>query len=302
MCPDQRRMALDRVDLLDPVLLRTFVAVSETRGFTAAARRLGLRQSAVSQHVMRLEDRCGRRLFRRSTHSVELTPDGDALLPLAREVLEVGVRMDRYLSGVRLRGRVRFGASEDFASGALPRVLGGFARRHEGVDVELTVALSGQLYAAYDAGELDLILAKRRGGDRRGRPMWEEELRWVGRRGLVLGGAAPVPLILYPPPSLTREVAIRTLDAAGRSWRAACTSGSLSGIRAAALAGLGVAAHSPRLLPPGLAVVDRGAGLPPLGMIEFVVLGGTMPGTPAHALAEAMLSEAASISEAPDHA
>lgn len=295
MDDDHRTTAMDRVDLLDPVLLRTFVVVSEAGGFTAAAKRLGLRQSAVSQHVARLEERCGRRLFRRDTHSIEPTPDGDALLPMAREVLDVGARMDRYLSGVRLRGRVRFGASEDFVSGALPRVLGAFARRHDGVDVELTVALSGQLYAAYDVGELDLILAKRRGGDRRGRPMWTEELRWVGRRDLDLDPAAPVPLVLYPPPSLTREIALRALDAAGRPWRAACTSGSLSGIRAAVLAGLGVAAHSPRLLPPGLVVVDRDMGLPPLEAIEFVVIGGTAPGTVAHALAEAMLSEAASL-------
>lgn len=281
-------MTVDPVELLDPVLLRSFVMVCEAGGFTAAARRLDLRQSAVSQHVARLERRYGRRLLERDTHGVTLTPDGDALLPHAREVLAVGGRIERYLKGVRLRGRVRFGVSEDFVTAALPHVLAQFARHNDGVDVELTVALSGQLYQAYDAGELDLILTKRRGGDRRGRVAWTEPLRWVGRRGAMLDPAAPVPLVLYPPPSITRSIAIGVLDAAGRPWRAACTSGSLSGIHAAAMAGLGVAVHAPRLLPPGLAALDRSAGLPPLGMVEFVILGGETSGTPAAALAGAI--------------
>lgn len=281
-------MNMEPLGLVDPVLLRSFVAVCEARSFTAAARLLGLRQSTVSQHVARLEQRCGRRLLARDTHGVALTPDGDALLPHAREVLAVGARIERYLSGVRLRGRVRFGASEDFVSGALSDVLAGFARHHEGVDLELTVAMSGQLYPSFDAGELDLILTKRRDGDRRGRVAWTEPLQWVGRRGLALERDAPVPLVLYPPPSITRLIAIGVLDAAGRSWRAACTSGSLSGIHAAAMAGLGVAAHAPRLLPPGLSALDRSAGLPPLGMVEFVMLGGEAAGTPAAALAGAI--------------
>ena len=281
-------MIVDPVELADPILWRSFIAVCEARSFTAAARLLGLRQSAVSQHIARLERRCGRRLLARDTHGVALTPDGDALLPHAREVLAVGARIERYLSGVRLRGRVRFGASEDFVSGALADVLAGFARHHEGVDIELTVAMSGQLYPSFDAGELDLILTKRRGGDRRGRVAWTESLQWVARRGLTLDPASPLPLVLYPPPSITRSIAIGVLDAAGRPWRAACTSGSLSGIHAAVMAGLGVAAHAPRLLPPGLAALDRSTGLPPLGMVEFVMLGGDSAGTPAATLADAI--------------
>lgn len=291
-------MTVDPVDLLDPVLLRSFVTVCEAGGFTAAARRLGLRQSAVSQHVARLERRCDRRLLERDTHGVTLTPDGDALLPHAREVLAVGGRIERYLAGVRLRGRVRFGVSEDFVSAALPHVLAQFARHNEGVDVELTVSLSGQLYQTYDAGELDLILTKRRNGDRRGRSVWTEQLRWVGRRNLALDAARPVPLVLYPPPSITREIAIRSLDKAGRPWRAACTSGSLSGIHAAMMAGLGIAAHSPRLLPAGLAAIDSNHDLPPLGPVEFVIIGGKAANTPAGALAEAVLANIPRLAQA----
>ncbi|MDQ0471543.1 LysR substrate-binding domain-containing protein [Labrys wisconsinensis] len=278
------------LDILNPVLLQSFVAVSETRSFTAAARRLGLQQSAVSQHIARLEQRVGRRLFARDTHSVTLTPDGDAVLPFVRQALEAGLRIERYLEGSDLRGRIRFGASEDFVSTALPEILADFTARHSAVDLELTVGLSGNLYEAYDAGELDLVFAKRREGDRRGETAWEEAIGWIGRPGFEVAAAEPLPLLLYPPPSITRAVAIEALERAGRRWRIACTSASLSGLRAAALAGLGVTPHSVRLIPPGLAEVS--GDLPALGRIQFVVLGADAHGKAVKALAATLLANA----------
>ena len=65
--------------MLDPVQLASFLAVAQTRNFTEAGRRLGLQQSTVSQHVRKLEEAAGRRLFLRDTHSVQLTDDGEAM-------------------------------------------------------------------------------------------------------------------------------------------------------------------------------------------------------------------------------
>lgn len=282
----------NRMAMLHPDLLRSFLAVAETRSFTEAARRLGLRQSTVSQHIRRLEAQIRRGLFARDTHSVALTPDGDALTGFARAVLQAQDRMERHLAGSPLRGRIRLGASEDFAYSRLPEVLAEFGRAHAGVDLELTVALSGVLYERYDAGELDVILVKRRGADPRGTLAWQEPLAWVGRAGLRPDPAAPLPLVLYPPPSVTRLLCLDALERAGRSWRVACTSTSLSGLRAAAMAGLGVMAHSGSLVPPGLAPLPPSRHLPELGLIEFVVIG---PGTTqpvAQALMRAVLDNA----------
>src|ERR1700758_3293668 len=100
--------------MLDPVLLQTFLAVAQTRSFTQAAERLGLRQSTVSQHIRRLEEEAGRRLFVRDTHSVTATADGEAMVEFARGILAANERAERYFAGSELRGRLRFGASEDF--------------------------------------------------------------------------------------------------------------------------------------------------------------------------------------------
>ena len=70
--------------MLDPILLQTFLAIAQTRSFTRAAERLGLRQSTVSQHIRKLEDEAGRRLFIRDTHSVAMTADGEAMIEFAR--------------------------------------------------------------------------------------------------------------------------------------------------------------------------------------------------------------------------
>lgn len=122
--------------MYDPVQLRTFLTVAQTLSFTQAAGRLGVRQSTVSQHVRRLEEATGRPLFVRDTHSVELTEDGEALLGFARTILEAHERAAAFFAGTRLRGRLRFGASEDFVLTRLPEFLEGFRHEHPEVDLD----------------------------------------------------------------------------------------------------------------------------------------------------------------------
>ena len=67
--------------------LRSFVAVADELNFGRAAARLYLSQPALSRQISSLERLVGCELLRRSTHRVELTPAGEALLDRAREVL-----------------------------------------------------------------------------------------------------------------------------------------------------------------------------------------------------------------------
>lgn len=276
--------------MLDPTLLQSFLAVAQTRNFTEAGRRLGLRQSTVSQHVRKLEQEAGRRLFLRDTHHVVPTADGEAMVGFARSILEANDRARQYFTGAQLRGRVRFGTSEDFVSSRLPEILRDFTRRHPGVDLELTVDLSATLNARIDQGELDLVLAKRHTGEARGQLVWRDRLAWICGPGLKVDPQAPVPLILYAPPSLTRTVALEALERASRPWRMVCTSGSFSGLRAAALAGLGVTLHARSLMPEGMVEAPATLRLPEAGEVEFVVTTRRGARGPELALAETILS------------
>jgi DNA-binding transcriptional LysR family regulator len=116
---------------------------------------------------------------------------------------------------------------------------------------------------------------------------------WIAGDSALADPDRPLPLIVYPPPSISRGMALEALERAGRSWRIICTSSSLSGLNAAALAGLGVCIQADGFVPQGLAVLPRAAGLPELGHIEFVVAGNgrTLRG-PADALATAILDSA----------
>jgi DNA-binding transcriptional LysR family regulator len=277
--------------MLDPVLLQTFLAVAQTRSFTRTAERLGLRQSTVSQHIRKLEQEAGRRLFVRDTHSVSMTADGEAMVEFARGILAANERAERYFAGSELRGRLRFGASEDFVTSLLPDVLRQFVRSHPLVEFELTVGLSGELNEKLGRGELDLVCAKRRPGEDRGRLVWRDRLAWVSGDLPRLDPSAPLPLILYSPPSITRDIVLAALERSARPWRIVCTSGSLSGLRAAALAGLGVTIFAADLIPAGLAEIAAGHGLPDLGTVEFVLLGSKkVLSGPAAQLADAILA------------
>ncbi|OLP55527.1 LysR family transcriptional regulator [Rhizobium rhizosphaerae] len=252
--------------------LASFVTLEETRSFTAAAERLGLGQSTVSQHIQRLEAALGRRLIARDTHSVRLTADGEALLAHARDMLALDARVFSLFGESRLRGRLRLGVSEDVVANRLTDILHEFIRLHPLVDLELTVALSAELYRLQDGGELDLVLAKRRIGEAKGRLLYREPLVWLAREPeRIAARAGALPLIAFPPPSITRRVAQEVLDRAGVSWRIVCTCSSLTGLTAAARAGMGVLVQPRSMAPEGLKEIPSEL-LPVLDDVEFVLV------------------------------
>jgi DNA-binding transcriptional LysR family regulator len=257
--------------MLDLVQLRSFVAVHQAKSFTQAAQRLGLGQSTISQHIGRLEQELGRRLFERDTHQLALTADGEALLGHAVNMLDIASRVGSLFEDGQLRGRLRLGVSEDFATSLLPAVLSDFIKAYPSVELELTVALSGALYQIFDSGGLDLVLAKRRKDDLVGTMVYSEPLVWVGRKDLEVSLERALPLITFPAPSVTRSAAIDILNQHGVRWRIACTCGSLSGLKAAAVAGMGVMVQPKSMIPGGLVELATGV-LPVLEDVEFVLV------------------------------
>jgi LysR family transcriptional regulator for bpeEF and oprC len=89
--------------------LSTFVRVAEARGFTAAARRLGISTAAVSKGIARLENRLGVKLLNRTTRSLSLTDDGEMFYRRCRDILAdlEGAEADVTRASISPRGKLR---------------------------------------------------------------------------------------------------------------------------------------------------------------------------------------------------
>ena len=132
-----------------------WLSVLEEQGtYTAAAARLGVSKSAVSQRISDLEKATGTRLVTRTTRSVRLT---DAGLSLTREVRGAYEQIARSFSSVRdstgeIRGLVRLTAPVAFARQQLVPHLSEFLQQYPQVRIQLDVsdALSSLAAEGYD--------------------------------------------------------------------------------------------------------------------------------------------------------
>lgn len=144
-----------RIDLIS---LRLFVAVAEEGSIARAAEREFIAASAASKRMAELEHALETPLLYRRARGVELTPAGQSLLLHARSVLYGVEKMERelaeYASGVR--GHVRVHASMSAIVQFLPDDLGGFARQHPQVKLDLEEHLSSEVARAVAEGAADL--------------------------------------------------------------------------------------------------------------------------------------------------
>jgi len=256
----------------DPTLLVTLLTVAQTGSFTQAAIRLGVRQPTVSQHISRLEKQTGRTLILRDTHTVSLTADGEAMIGFARSILAAHEQASAYFSGTRPRGRLRIGISDDLALTRLPQILRAFRHEHPLVDFDLTVDQSGLLHQRLEENKLDVFIGKRPHGEERGRLVKRERLVWVGTPATKLDLTKPVPLVVYPSPSISRAEIHRALNRAGLPYRSACVCRGVNGLIAAVAAGVGISALATSLVPAQLTPLGPGHRLPELGSIDLVLL------------------------------
>jgi DNA-binding transcriptional LysR family regulator len=259
-------------DMFDPVHLRSFLAVAEHLSFTLAAERLGIAQPTVSQHVAKLEKAAGRGLLIRDTHGVRLTDNGDAMAGFARTILAAHDEALRYFRGSAMRGRLRFGTADDLAITGLPKILREFRRAYPQLNLELTVSQSDDLHRRLKAGQLDLVFIKWVAGAQEGTVVRHDVFSWVGVEQTVLERDQPVPLVVYPAPSLSRTLAIDALEASGRTWKVTCSTKQIAGVLAAVRAGLGIGVMPTTLVPEDLSIITRRFDLPPVGDVEFTLV------------------------------
>jgi DNA-binding transcriptional LysR family regulator len=148
--------------------LEHFLAVAEEQSFTRAAARLHLVQSALSVSVRALERELGGRLFDRTTHRVELTDAGQALVAEARRTLAAADAARDAVAAVHggIRGTVRIGIMHSLSLIDLAALLTRYHRERPQVQLIPHTAPAGsvELAAGVEEGRLDLAFASLPGG------------------------------------------------------------------------------------------------------------------------------------------
>jgi len=195
--------------------IEVFVAVSEERSISAAARRLGASVSAVSQQVSGLEAALGTSLFDRSARPLGLTPAGELFRRRARVILDEAEQARAELAAADLTrlARFRLGMIEDFDADVTPRLLTELAGSLTGTRFLLETGPSHRLYDQLDARALDVIVAAEMGPPADGleiHPLMQEPFVVAAPRGAgnSLEALAALPLVHYTPRHhMGREIA-----------------------------------------------------------------------------------------------
>jgi LysR family nitrogen assimilation transcriptional regulator len=136
--------------------IQYFVAVYEERSFTAAAQRENATQSGVSQHIRKIEERAGVRLFVRGTTQVTPTPAGDQYYAYCVDLLRVNEAASMAIRayGRSLDGEVTVGLMPTMTRCVLAPALAHFMDLHPNVVIRIVEGYSAILTQKARAGEL----------------------------------------------------------------------------------------------------------------------------------------------------
>lgn len=256
---------------IDTISAQCFIAVADTGSFTKAALRVGRTQSAVSQQIAKLENFTGKQLFTRGK-TFSLTNEGEVFLGYIRQIFALHREAIDCFKEPELKGEVRFGVPEDFASAFLYDVLRDFSQIHPKILLNIECDLTLNLYEKFKQKELDLVIVKMRptGEFNHELELLLENLEWVGDSRLIKK-CEPIPLVLSPQPCVYREKVIKALEKKKIKWRLSFSSNSYAGKIAAVRAGLGISVFPHAIIPKEIKII-RSALLPKLKATHFSIL------------------------------
>ena len=254
---------------LDLDAVEAFTRIAEMGSFTLAADAMRTTQAAVSLKLKRLEERLGTRLIERTPRHVQLSASGDAFLEHARELLSAH---DRALAALtRVRQRLTLGISDHVAGPELPALIARMNAQDPQLLIEIRIGSSGDLLQAYDRRELDAVVVRFHAGRSDGKTMAEERMGWFAAPQWQHRAGEPLPLATLALPCGVRALSTQLLDDAGICWAEAFVGGGVAAVAAAVMAGLGVAALAPRMLPFGAVDVGARLGLPELPRLPVML-------------------------------
>lgn len=182
--------------------IEVFLAVADERAISAAAKRLGVSPSGISQQLTGLESALGAILLDRSARPMGLTPAGAMFRRHAQTILNAEAEARAELAVADLSGltTLRLGMIEDFDAEVTPSLLQALAQDLKGCRFLLETGASHRLLDQLDQRALDIVVAADLGSEgaddgwREVHPLLTEPFLAVTPRGR---SHADLPLIQY---------------------------------------------------------------------------------------------------------
>jgi DNA-binding transcriptional LysR family regulator len=240
--------------------LHIFCKVIEYKSFSKAGRAIHLSQPTISSHIQSLEDHFGCRLIDRMARQAVPTAAGKTLYRYAKRLDALREETEAAIAALRgeVRGRLQVGASTIPGNYLLPELIGGFTRRHPGVNVALEIADSAKIMARVLGGDLEMGVVGAASRDRNAlqEPLMSDRLqlivpaghRWADKKSIPLPELTEEPFIIREQGSGTLAALQAALQQAGmglRQLHVVAEMGTTTAVIQSIKSGVGVSILSP---------------------------------------------------------
>jgi len=146
---------------MDPKIsyFKTFITTSKTRSFSKAAKKLGITQGTVSNHISALEKYFDTQLFIRTPEGVELTPEGQILYESAKRILELIETTSQRIKSLHEypEGTVKIAASTTPGEHILPGIIMDYKKEYKDVDFQIEITDSKRCFELLERGSVDMV-------------------------------------------------------------------------------------------------------------------------------------------------
>lgn len=138
--------------------LKFFLEVADCGGFTKAAEKLNIAQSALSISIKKLEDELEVKLFVRRDRKVSLTAEGESLALNAKDIFRRVATARQDIADLRglLKGEVRVGLTPMLSSFFFPKIISEFKRRYPALEISIYGDSAGNIQRKVESGEIDM--------------------------------------------------------------------------------------------------------------------------------------------------
>lgn len=196
--------------------LTSFYHVARLRSVSKAAGRLELGQPTVTTHLKKLEEEFGIILFDRIKRPIQLTSDGRTFLELITPIVSSVDSLKTHMDYSERRGSFVVGAYPDLIMHHLPNPIRTFWKDYPDVRLKLVARSYASLIQLVKSGEVDLAICtapSQEDTTLEFRKLFEYNIvmmtppghELLSKPSILLEDAAPWPLILAGPESLTRK-------------------------------------------------------------------------------------------------